>query len=92
MGTGSDTTRNGEREYHGRPDAPISVDGPRLTRFENGDLGYWAPGGHLTIFLDKTVKPEIKDLIVIGRVTSDLAAVRRLGQVAEMSFERVPKR
>lgn len=81
-------TRSGEREYHGRPDAPISKDGPKQARFDNGDLGYWAPGGYLAIFLDNTVKPEITDLIVMGKVTSDLAAIRRLGPSVEMTIER----
>ncbi len=81
-------TRSGEREYHGRPDTPISVEGPRQTRFRNGDLGYWAPGGYLAIFLDNTVRPEIADLIVMGRVTSDLVAIQRLGPSVEMTIER----
>lgn len=81
-------TRAGEREYHGRPDAPISVDGPKQTSFENGDLGYWAPGGYLAIFLDKTVRPEIKDLIVMGKITSDLDDIRRLGPAVDMTIER----
>lgn len=82
-------TRSGEREYHGRPDAPISVDGPKQTRFENGDLGYWAPGGYLAIFLDKNVKPEIKDLIVMGQVTSNLSAIKRMGPSVVMTFTPV---
>lgn len=80
-------SRSGEREYHGRPDTPISADGPRQTRVEDGDLGYWAPGGYLAIFLDKTVRPEIEDLIVMGRVGSDLAAIKRLGASVEMTLE-----
>lgn len=83
-------TRSGEREYHGRPDAPIATDGPKQTRFDNGDLGYWAPGGYLAIFLDKTVKPEIKDLIVMGKVTSELDAIKRLGPSVEMTIDRAP--
>lgn len=82
-------TRSGEREYHGKPDTPISNSGPKQERFENGDLGYWAPGGYLAIFLDKTVKPEIKDLIVMGKITSDLGAIRRLGDSADMTLEAV---
>jgi hypothetical protein len=82
-------TRSGEREYHGRPDKALSVDGPKQTRFENGDLGYWAPGGYLAIFLDKTVKPNITDLIVLGKVTSDLAAVQRMGASFDMTIEHV---
>jgi hypothetical protein len=81
-------TRSGEREYHGRPDTPISVDGPKQGRFDNGDLGYWAPGGYLAIFLDNTVKPEITDLIVMGKVTSDLASIKRLGPLVDISIER----
>ncbi|CAN5726975.1 hypothetical protein BH10PSE18_BH10PSE18_30610 [soil metagenome] len=71
--------RSDEREYHGRPDVPLSVEGPRQTRFEDGDLGYWTPGGYLAVFLDRTVRPEISDLIVMGKVTSELAALRRPG-------------
>lgn len=85
-------TRSGEREYHGRPDMPIAVDGPKQTRFDNGDLGYWAPGGYLAIFLDNTVKPDIVDLIVLGKVTSDLTAIRRMGASVEMRIERASER
>jgi hypothetical protein len=80
-------TRSGEREYHGRPDIPISINGPKQGRFENGDLGYWAPGGYLAIFLDNTVKPEISDLIVMGKITSDLAAIKRLGSSVDITIE-----
>lgn len=82
-------TRSGDREYHGRPGVPISADGPRQTRFDNGDLGYWAPGGYLAVFLDNTVRPQIADLIVLGRITSDLAAIKALGGTVEMTLERV---
>lgn len=80
-------TRSGEREYHGRR-AGISTAGPKQTSFENGDFGYWAPGGYLAIFLDKTVKPQIEDLIVLGKVTSDLTAVKALGPVLELTIDR----
>lgn len=82
-------TRNGEREYHGRPDIQISRDGPKQRRFENGDLGYWAPGGYLAIFLDNTIKPEINDLIVMGKVTSNLSHFRDLESSQEMVFDVV---
>lgn len=80
-------TRAGEREYYGRPDMPISVDGPKQASFGNGEFGYWAPGGYLAIFLDTTVGPPINDWIVIGKVTSDLAEIRRLGPSVEMTIE-----
>jgi|GEM_PF-6811489 len=80
-------TRSGEREYHGRPSDTLSTAGPKQTFFLNGDLGYWAPGGYLAVFLDSTKKPQIEDLIVIGKVTTDLAVIRGLGTSEEMRFE-----
>lgn len=83
--------RQGEREYHSRMDRPLSVAGPKQGHFDNGDLGYWAPGGYLAVFLDKTVRPTITDLIVIGRITSDLTAVKKLGAAVDMVIEhRIP--
>ncbi len=41
----------------------------------------------MAIFLDKTVKPQIKDLIVLGKITSDLNAIKRMGNSFEMTIE-----
>lgn len=82
-------TRWGEREYYGKVGAPLAADGARQTGFRSGDIAYWVPGGSFAVFFDDTRDTNLSDLIVIGRVTSDLAAFATLGARVDMRIERV---
>jgi hypothetical protein len=82
-------TRWGEREYYGKVGTPLSVEAPQQTGFRNGDIAYWVPGGSFAVFFDDTRDTNISDLIVIGRVGSDLSAFNALGATVDMRIERV---
>ena len=76
-----------EREYYGRPASPLSTDAAKREGFDNGDIGYTARSGYLALFFDNSKDPEISDLIVIGKVTSDLSDFDTLGQSVDMKIE-----
>ncbi|MCR6727754.1 cyclophilin-like fold protein [Agrobacterium fabrum] len=77
-----------EREYYGRPLGPLSTEGRRREGFDNGDIGYTARSGYLAVFFDNSKDPDISDLIVIGKVTSDISDFNGLGQSVNMKIER----
>ncbi len=79
-----------DREYYGDPiPGGLSEEGARQQSFEDGDLAYWLRGRSLALFFDKTRDPGLSSpVIVIGRVTAGLDALRELGAVEEMTVER----
>jgi hypothetical protein len=77
-----------EREYYGRPASPFSTDADRQQMFDNGDIGYTARSGYFAVFFDNSKDPEISDLIVIGKITSELSDFYDLGQAVDMTIER----
>lgn len=80
-------TRWGEREYYGKVGAALSVEGQRQSGFANGDVAYWAPGGSFAIFFNETANQNISDLIVMGKITSNLETFDTLGESVVMRIE-----
>ncbi|WP_309375061.1 cyclophilin-like fold protein [Rhodoferax sp.] len=80
-------TRWGDREYYGKPGLKLSDQSPRRNGFDNGDVAWWPSGGSFAIFFNNKVNPDISDLIVIGKVSSDLTLFDALGEVVEMRIE-----
>ena len=79
--------RWGDREYYGKLREPLSDQGRKQSGFENGDVAYWVPGGSFAIFFDDKVNPDISNLIVFGKISSDLKVFDTLGESLEMRIE-----
>jgi hypothetical protein len=77
-------TRWGEREYFGKVRERLSDKGRKQNSFENGDVAYWVPGGSFAIFFNNKVNPDISDLIVIGKISSDLKVFDAMDPSVEM--------
>ena len=82
-------TRWGNREYYGKVATRLSDNARKRNRFENGDVAYWTPGGSFAVFFNNKGDPSISDLIVMGKVTSDLKAFDHLGEAVDMRIEVV---
>lgn len=80
-------TRWGNREYYGKVKNRLSEGGQKRNRFENGDVAYWAPGGSFAVFFNDKANPDIADLIVMGKVTSDLSVFDTLSESLEMRID-----
>ncbi|WP_153111027.1 cyclophilin-like fold protein [Propionivibrio limicola] len=80
-------TRWGHREYYGKVANRLSEDAPKRNRFANGDVAYWAPGGSFAVFFNDTGNTSLSDLIVMGKVTSDLKAFDALDESVDMRIE-----
>jgi len=80
-------TRWGDREYYGKPGLKLSDQSPKRNGFDNGDVAWWPSGGSFAIFFNNKVNPDISDLIVIGKISSDLKPFDTLGEVVEMRIE-----
>lgn len=80
-------TRWGEREYYGKVGKALAA-GKTQSGFANGDIAYWVPGGSFAIFFNNQHNPDISDLIVIGKITSDLKAFDGMAETIEMQIER----
>ena len=79
--------RWGDREYYGKLREPLSDQGRKQNGFANGDVAYWVPGGSFAIFFDDKVNPDISNLIVFGKISSDLKVFDTLGESLEMRIE-----
>ena len=79
--------RWGDREYYGKLREPLSDQGRKQNGFANGDVAYWVPGGSFAIFFDDKVSPDISNLIVFGKISSDLKVFGTLGESLEMRIE-----
>ena len=82
-------TRWGNREYYGKVASRLSDDAPKRNRFASGDVVYWVPGGSFAVFFNDTGNTSLADLIVMGKVTSDLKAFDTLGESVDMRIEVV---
>lgn len=81
-------TRWGNREYYGKVLHRLSVKGEKQNFFKSGDVAYWAPGGSFAIFFnDRNVDTSINDLLLMGKITSDLKAFDTLGESVDMHIE-----
>lgn len=67
----------------------ISKEGSQIQNYEVGDVGYWAPGGDITIFYRQDGQ-KIKDgLYRLGKVEGNIAPFDTPGCVA-VKVERAP--
>ena len=80
-------TRYGNREYYGKVAKRLSEDTPKRNHFASGDVTYWVPGGSFAVFFNDAGNNSLSDLIVMGKVTSDLKAFDTLGESVEMRIE-----
>lgn len=80
-------TRWGNREYYGKVAKRLSEDAQKRSRFANGDVAYWAPGGSFAVFFNDTGNTSISDLIVMGKITSDLKTFDGMEESVDMRIE-----
>lgn len=79
--------RWGDREYYGKVRERLSDQGRKQNGFANGDVAYWAPGGSFAIFFNDKVNPDISDLIVFGKISSDLALFDSMAESLDMRID-----
>jgi hypothetical protein len=66
----------------------LSVDGaPAGHDPVAGDIGYWAPDGHLVLYYDDAA-PYWNGIVRIGELDGDMAAIKRLPEGARVTIER----
>lgn len=82
-------TRWGEREYYGKTDERLSDNSPSQNGFADGDVAYYVPGSSFAVFFNSRINPDISNLIIMGKVTSDLAVFDDLGDSVTMRIEQV---
>ncbi|GAB4058556.1 cyclophilin-like fold protein [Uliginosibacterium sediminicola] len=83
-------TRWGDREFYGKVGSRLFDAVPRQKGFADGDITYWVPGASFAIFYDSTKDQDIDDLIVIGKIQSDLSVFKDLDYVLTMRIELAP--
>ena len=79
--------RWGDREYYGKVRERLSDQGRKQKGFANGDIAYWVPGGSFAIFFNDKVNPDISDLIVFGKIDSDLRIFDSMGESLDMQID-----
>ena len=79
--------RWGDREYYGKLREPLSDQGRKQSGFANGDVAYWVPGGSFAIFFDDKVNPDISNLIVFGKISSDLKVFDAMDESLDMRID-----
>lgn len=65
-------TRYDDREYYGVLGGPLAAGGPVQAGYTDGDLTFWTPGGSLAVFFAKGATETVGNLVVLGRITSNL--------------------
>jgi hypothetical protein len=66
----------------------LSLDGaPAAHDPVAGDIGYWAPDGHLVLYYDDAA-PYWNGIVRIGELDGDMAAVKRLPEGTRVTLER----
>ncbi len=83
-------TRRGEREYYGKAGKRLSDKGRQQNGLEDGDVAYYVPGASFAVFFNNKVNPDISQLIVMGKVTSDLSVFESLDESLTVRIELVP--
>lgn len=82
-------TEYGDREYYGKPSETLSTDASTVDHFEKGDVTYWVPGGSFAVFYDTPDGNSLDDLIIMGRIRSDLTDFKGLGSSSLWRIEQV---
>lgn len=80
-------TRWGDREFYGKVGTRLFDAGARQKGFTDGDISYWATGGSFAIFYDSSKDQNISDLIVIGKINSDVGVFKSLEDQLDMQIE-----
>jgi len=83
-------TRWGDREFYGKVGTRLFDAGARQKGFADGDISYWATGGSFAIFYDSSKDQNISDLIVIGKISSDVGVFKSLEDQLDMQIELAP--
>lgn len=81
-----DMARWGDREYYAAINPQLVTEGDAQDGFTPGDVGYWLPGPSFAIFFNEGISGSLNDFVVIGHITSDLAAFGELGENVEAVF------
>lgn len=83
-----DMARWGDREYYYAAIQPqLVTEGEAQDGFTPGDVGYWLPGHSFAIFFGEGISSSLNDFVVIGHITSGLAAFGELSKNVEAVFE-----
>lgn len=79
-------TRMGEHEYYGSLDTPLTHTEDLQTGYTVGDLAFWTPGDLFAVYFDEPDEaPE--GLMILGRITSDMALFNDMASSVEMQIE-----
>lgn len=79
-------TRMGEHEYYGSLDTPLTHTEDLQTGYTVGDLAFWTPGDLFAVYFDEPDEaPE--GLMILGRITSDMAVFDDMAGSVEMQIE-----
>lgn len=79
-------TRMGEHEYYGSLDTPLTHTEDLQTGYTVGDLAFWTPGNLFAVYFDEPDEaPE--GLMILGRITSDMAVFNDMASSVEMQIE-----
>lgn len=79
--------RYGGREYYGPAVRAIATTGKGQLTFADGDITYCPRNNTIAIFFAQTDRPNLTmEVVPIGKVTSDLAAIHKLGSSVQMTF------
>jgi hypothetical protein len=76
-----------DREYAGQ--WALTTEGLRQQGYDDGTIGYCAPGGYFAVFFDKGETADIRDLIVMGKVPSNLSVFKDMAHGISLTIERV---
>lgn len=82
-----DMTRWDDREYYGKVGHPLADAGPQQSGYADGDVTYYVPGGSYAVFFAKGGRSPISNLVVMGKVTSDLKVFDTLGKTVKMHIQ-----
>lgn len=73
-------TRYADREYYGKVGEDLSVNPNSITNiFKSGDITYWIPGKSFALFINDEDNPYLSNLVVIGKITTDLNIFSDMG-------------
>lgn len=79
-------TRMGEHEYYGSLPQPLTHTEELQTGYTVGDLAFWTPGDLFALYFDEP-EDAPEGLMILGRITSDLAVFDQLGNSEEVRME-----
>ena len=76
-----------DREYYAVLPTALSKEGKRQETYELGDIAFWTSGDYFGLLFSYERPKLSAPIIVMGKVTTDLAVFDTFGEAANMLFE-----